>query len=40
MLECNIYIYIRAKEIISLYEKAGIKRDRILIKIAATYEGI
>ena len=29
-----------AKEIIGLYEKAGIKRDRILIKIAATYEGI
>ena len=30
----------KAKEIISLYEEAGIGRDRILIKIASTWEGI
>ncbi|MET0263363.1 MAG: transaldolase [Rariglobus sp.] len=30
----------KAREIIALYEKAGIKRDRILIKIASTWEGI
>lgn len=30
----------RAKHIISLYEKAGIKRERILIKIASTWEGL
>ena len=30
----------KAHEIIGLYEKAGIKRDRILIKIASTWEGI
>ncbi len=30
----------KALEIIALYEKAGIARDRILIKIAATWEGI
>ncbi len=30
----------KAHEIISLYEKAGINRDRILIKIASTWEGI
>jgi transaldolase len=30
----------KAHEIIALYEKAGIKRDRILIKIASTWEGI
>jgi transaldolase len=29
-----------AREIISLYEKAGISRQRILIKIASTWEGI
>src|SRR5579884_2999218 len=29
-----------AREIISLYEKAGISRDRVLIKIASTWEGI
>ena len=29
-----------AKEIIELYEKEGISKDRILIKIAATWEGI
>jgi transaldolase len=29
-----------AREIISLYEKAGISRERILIKIASTWEGI
>jgi transaldolase len=30
----------KAYELINLYESAGIKRDRILIKIAATWEGI
>jgi len=30
----------KAKEIIALYEKAGISRQRILIKIASTWEGI
>ena len=30
----------KAHDIIGLYEKAGIKRDRILIKIASTWEGI
>lgn len=30
----------KAKEIISLYEQSGIERDRILIKIASTWEGI
>lgn len=30
----------KAKEIIALYEKAGISRDRVLIKIASTWEGI
>ncbi|RXK54623.1 transaldolase [Oleiharenicola lentus] len=30
----------KAREIISLYEKAGISRDRVLIKIASTWEGI
>ena len=30
----------KAHEIIALYEKAGVKRDRILIKIASTWEGI
>ncbi|KAM3141765.1 hypothetical protein pb186bvf_006087 [Paramecium bursaria] len=30
----------KAKQIIKLYEKAGISKDRILIKIAATWEGI
>ena len=30
----------KAHEIISLYEKAGIDRERILIKIASTWEGI
>ncbi|MGR3912100.1 MAG: transaldolase [Candidatus Rhabdochlamydia sp.] len=30
----------KAKEIISLYEKAGIDRSRILIKLASTWEGI
>jgi transaldolase len=30
----------KAHEIISLYEKAGIPRERILIKIASTWEGI
>ena len=31
---------IKAREIIALYEKAGISRARILIKIASTWEGI
>ncbi len=30
----------KAREIIGLYEKAGISRDRVLIKIASTWEGI
>ena len=30
----------RARQLISLYQTAGFGRDRILIKIAATYEGI
>ena len=30
----------KAREIISLYEKAGVDRERILIKIASTWEGI
>jgi transaldolase len=30
----------KAHEIIALYEKAGIKKERILIKIASTWEGI
>jgi transaldolase len=30
----------RARRIISLYEQSGISRDRILIKIASTWEGI
>ena len=30
----------KAREIISLYEKAGVPRERILIKVAATWEGI
>jgi transaldolase len=30
----------KARQIIGLYEKAGISRERILIKIASTWEGI
>ncbi|KAG6328964.1 hypothetical protein ID866_10125 [Astraeus odoratus] len=30
----------KAQELISLYESIGIKRDRVLIKIASTWEGI
>jgi len=30
----------KAREIIALYEKAGLARERILIKLAATWEGI
>jgi len=30
----------KARKIISMYEKKGIKRERILIKIASTWEGI
>jgi transaldolase len=30
----------KAREIIALYEKAGIGKDRVLIKIASTWEGI
>ena len=30
----------KAKELIGLYEKAGISRERILIKLASTWEGI
>src|SRR5688572_31178691 len=30
----------KARRFISLYEKAGVKRERILIKLASTWEGI
>jgi transaldolase len=30
----------KARQLIALYEKNGIKRDRVLIKIASTWEGI
>ena len=30
----------KAREIIALYEEAGISKDRILIKIATTWEGV
>jgi len=30
----------KARDLIGMYEKAGIKRDRILIKLASTWEGI
>jgi transaldolase len=30
----------RAKRLISLYEKAGVPRERVLIKLASTWEGI
>ncbi len=30
----------RARKLIKLYEDNGIKKDRILLKIAATWEGI
>jgi transaldolase len=30
----------KAREIIALYEKAGVARERVLIKIASTWEGI
>lgn len=30
----------KAKELIALYEEAGVSKDRILIKIASTWEGI
>ncbi len=30
----------RARRLISLYEKAGVGRERVLIKVAATWEGI
>ena len=31
---------LKAKELIALYDSVGIKKDRILIKIASTWEGI
>ena len=31
---------LKARELIALYEKEGISKDRILIKIASTWEGI
>ncbi|HPG37829.1 MAG TPA: transaldolase [bacterium] len=37
--DCNATID-KARELIALYEEAGIDSDRILIKIAATWEGI
>src|SRR5262245_35844378 len=30
----------KARKLIGLYEKAGVQRDRILIKLASTWEGI
>jgi transaldolase len=30
----------KARELIAMYEKEGIKRDRVLIKLASTWEGI
>jgi transaldolase len=30
----------RAERIIKMYEIEGVKRDRVLIKIASTWEGI
>lgn len=30
----------KARKLIGLYERAGIRRDRVLIKIASTWEGI
>jgi transaldolase len=30
----------KARKLIGLYEKAGVKKDRVLIKIASTWEGI
>lgn len=30
----------KARQIIGLYEEAGISRDRVLIKIGSTWEGI
>ena len=30
----------KAKKLISLYESSGVKRDRVLIKLASTWEGI
>lgn len=33
-------LVIKAKELIALYESVGIKKERILIKIASTWEGI
>lgn len=34
------YVVLQAKELIALYESIGVSRDRILIKIASTWEGI
>ena len=34
------YLLLQAKELIALYKSLGIKKERILIKIASTYEGI
>jgi transaldolase len=30
----------KARELIALYESVGINKDRVLIKLASTYEGI
>ena len=30
----------QAREIVALYESVGIKKDRLLVKIASTWEGI
>lgn len=30
----------RARKLISLYEEAGISKERILIKLSSTWEGI
>ena len=34
------YLVHQAKELIALYESVGVTRDRVLIKIASTWEGI
>jgi transaldolase len=36
MLSC----FCQARELIALYKSLGISKDRILIKIASTWEGI
>lgn len=40
MLMPRIVLVTKAKELIELYKSVGIHKDRILIKIASTWEGI